>query len=569
MNDASRPWLAHYDSQVPAALAYEDIPVFAYLDRAAAEHPERTAVLFRNVRMTYAELHRRAEATACALRERGVGAGDRVAIMLPNLPQTVVAYWAVLKAGATAVMVNPLSMEHELTHQLPDAGCRLIVTLDLLWPRIEALWERLGLERAVLTTIPEALAFPMDWLARLKLWREGKRADVRYDNRRVIRWKELTRCAGRYSAPNVLPHTDLALLQYTGGTTGAAKGCMISHANLVANVEQIRAILFAVGDRPEVFLGILPYFHVYGLTLCLNFPVAIAATMAPFARFEPHEILARIKTVRPTIFPGAPSVYVALMQQKGFAEAGWDALRYCVSGSAPMPQEVQRRFTELTGAEILEGYGLTEASPVTHVNPLRGKRKAGSIGLPFPDTEARVVDMDAGGPNPLPPGKAGELIIKGPQVMRGYWNRPDETASTLRNGWLYTGDIAVMDEEGYFFIVDRKKDMIITGGYNVYPREIDEVLYEHPGIKEAVAVGIPHRTRGEVIKAFVVAQDGQTLSRAEVLAWCKEKLASYKVPRHVEFRDSLPKTLVGKVLRRALREEELKKRTQEKPHADT
>ncbi len=561
MNDASRPWLAHYDSQVPAALAYEDIPVFAYLDRAAAEHPERTAVLFRNVRMTYAELHRRAEATACALRERGVGAGDRVAIMLPNLPQTVVAYWAVLKAGATAVMVNPLSMEHELTHQLPDAGCRLIVTLDLLWPRIEALWERLGLKRAVLTTIPEALAFPMDWLARLKLWREGKRADVRYDNRRVIRWKELTRCAGRYSAPNVLPHTDLALLQYTGGTTGAAKGCMISHANLVANVEQIRAILFAVGDRPEVFLGILPYFHVYGLTLCLNFPVAIAATMAPFARFEPHEILARIKTVRPTIFPGAPSVYVALMQQKGFAEAGWDALRYCVSGSAPMPQEVQRRFTDLTGAEILEGYGLTEASPVTHVNPLRGKRKAGSIGLPFPDTEARVVDMDAGGPNPLPPGKAGELIIKGPQVMRGYWNRPDETASTLRNGWLYTGDIAVMDEEGYFFIVDRKKDMIITGGYNVYPREIDEVLYEHPGVKEAVAVGIPHRTRGEVIKAFVVVNEGETLTKAEVLAWCKEKLAGYKVPRDVEFRDSLPKTLVGKVLRRALREEEMKRRS--------
>ena len=559
MIDADRPWLAYYDQEVPPRLDYENISAFAFLDRTAEEKPDNIALIFKNVRLNYAELRRRAEVLAHSLRARGVRRGDRVAIMLPNLPQTIVAYFAVLKAGAVAMMVNPLSMEHELRHQIPDAQCKTIIVLDLLWPKVAALWEQLGLETAVVTSIPDALGFPLNWLARFKLWREKRSVAVPYDGTRVLRYKDLLRGNERYSEKSILPHSDLALLQYTGGTTGVSKGCMISHANLVANVTQIRAILHAVGVKPEVFLGILPYFHVYGLTVCLNFPVSVGATLAPLARFDPKEILGEVNRLKPTIFPGAPSLYLALMQQKDFAHTDWSSLRYCVSGSAPMPVELLRRFKEITGAEIVEGYGLTEASPVTHLNPLGGRRKEGSIGLPFPDTEARVVDMVGGGPEPLPPGKEGELILRGPQVMKGYWNRPDETASTLRNGWLYTGDIAVMDEEGYFFIVDRKKDMILTGGYNVYPREIDEVLYEHPKIKEAVAVGIPHRTRGEVIKAFVVLKEGEELARHEVLAWCRQKLAAYKVPREVEFRAELPKTLVGKVLRRALREEEMKK----------
>jgi len=559
MIDADRPWLAHYDQEVPPRLDYENISAFAFLDRTAEEKPENTAVVFKNVRLSYAELRRRAEVLAHSLRARGVRRGDRVAIMLPNLPQTIVAYFAVLKAGAVAVMVNPLSMEHELRHQIPDAQCRMIIVLDLLWPKVSALWAQLGMETAVVTSIPDALGFPLDWLARFKLWREKRSVTVPYDGVRVLRYKDLLRGNERYSEKSILPHSDLALLQYTGGTTGVSKGCMISHANLVANVTQIRAILHAVGVKPEVFLGILPYFHVYGLTVCLNFPISVGATLAPLARFDPKEVLGEVNRLKPTIFPGAPSLYLALMQQKDFARTDWSSLRYCVSGSAPMPVELLRRFKEITGAEIVEGYGLTEASPVTHLNPLGGRRKEGSIGLPFPDTEARVVDMVGGGPEPLPPGKEGELILRGPQVMKGYWNRADETASTLRNGWLYTGDIAVMDEEGYFFIVDRKKDMILTGGYNVYPREIDEVLYEHPKIKEAVAVGIPHRTRGEAIKAFVVVKEGEELARHEVLAWCRQKLAAYKVPREVEFRAELPKTLVGKVLRRALRDEEMKK----------
>ena len=301
-------------------------------------------------------------------------------------------------------------------------------------------------------------------------------------------------------------------------------------------------------------LGLLPFFHIYGLTVCVNLSACIDATMVTVPRYAPKELLDIIHKRRPTIFPGAPSVYASLLSQKNLARRDISCIDWCVSGSAPMPLEPMERFERLTGARIIEGYGLTEASPVTHLNPLRGLRKPGCIGLPFPDTDCRVVDMETG--RDLPPGEPGEMLVKGPQVMAGYWNRPQDTAECLRDGWLDTGDIAVMDEDGYFRIVDRKKDMAIIGGYNVYPREIDEVLYEHPKVREAVAVGVPHPTRGEIIKAYVVPEPGQTLEQAEVTAWCRERLAAYKVPRRVEFREELPKTLVGKVLRRALREEE-------------
>ncbi|WP_029898675.1 long-chain-fatty-acid--CoA ligase [Desulfohalovibrio reitneri] len=553
-----RPWYTHLDPEVPPRLDYENIPLFEHLDRAAAEHPDKTAISFKTASVSYRDLHRLAEEVAAGLRADGCQAGDRVVIMLPNLPQAIIAYWGVLKAGCVCVMANPLYMEHELTHLFHDSGARRLITLDMLWEKIALLLDRLELERAYVTRVSDALPGISSWVARYRLWRAGKRPRLGYDH--VLRpWKTLFG-HGRHSQANILPHSDPALLQYTGGTTGKAKGCELTHANLGANLTQIRAILHAARGGAEVFLGVLPYFHVYGLTVCLTFPTSIAATMVPFPRFDPGEVLATIDKVKPTVFPGAPSVYQALMRQKEFAETDFKALRYCVSGSAPMPREHMRRFKEATGAEILEGYGLTEASPVTHLNPLNGMRKPGTIGIPLPDTDSRVVDMDAGGPDPLPPGKDGELIIKGPQVMKGYWNRPDETATALRNGWLYTGDIARMDEDGYFTIVDRKKDLIISGGFNIYPREIDEVLHGHPKIKEAVVIGIPHKLRGETIKAFVVPLEGEELHRQEVVHYCREKLASYKVPRQVEIRDELPKNLVGKVLRRALRDEELAKR---------
>jgi len=551
----ARPWLASYDPNVPPNPAIEAVPVFAYLDRAARDFPQREALRFQNLRLTYAALLERAERAAAALRRLGVGPGDRVAIMLPNLPQTMVAYWAVLKAGAVAVMVNPLYMESELTHQLGDAGCSTMIVLDHLWPKVAALRERLPVRRYVVTTVADGLRFPLNLLFGLKMWRAGQRVAVPYDRRTVLRWGALFAGRERLSHPPADPHKDLALLQYTGGTTGIAKGVMVTHANLAANVQQCATQLHAFGRGSETFLAILPFFHVYGLTVCLNLPAALAATVYPIPRYVPADLLRAIHTLRPTIFPGAPAIYGSLMQQKDLARYDISSLRYLVSGSAPLPQEVQRRFHQLTGAEIIEGYGLTEASPVTHFNPLNGVRKQGSIGLPLPCTDARIVDLKTGD-TVLGPGQEGELCIRGPQVMRGYWKRPEDTAATLRDGWLYTGDVAVMDEEGYFTIVDRKKDLVIIGGYNVYPREIEEVLYEHPKVKEAAAVGLPHPARGEVIKAYVVPREGETVQRSEIVAWCRRKLANYKVPREVEIRADLPKTLVGKVLRRALREQE-------------
>lgn len=558
-----RPWHKSYDPEVPRHIAYEDIPLFAYLDRAAEQHPRRTAIVFRNWKITYGQLRAKAEKMAANLRAQGVSQGERVSIMLPNLPQAVLSFWAVLKAGGVVVMTNPLYMETELLHQVADSGSRYMITLDHLWPKLEKLRDRLGIKKYFITSISDCLAFPMGTLYRFKAKRDGLHTSAPFDGQSVIPWRALLKGGKRCSIAPTHPGEDLALLQYTGGTTGVSKGVMLTHANMAVNVQQCHSMLHEIGTskEPEIMLGLLPYFHVYGLTVCLCLATAINATVIPFPRYVPKDVLEAIHKLKPTIFPGAPSVYLSLMQQKELGNYDLSSINYCISGSAPMPLEGIRRFKELTQANIIEGYGLTEASPVTHLNPLRGEQRQGSIGLPFPDTDVRLVDMELGTVT-LPPGKVGEMIIKGPQVMRGYWNRPDETASTLRNGWLYTGDIATMDEDGYFTIVDRKKDMIICGGYNVYPREIDEVLHEHPKIREAVAVGIPHRSRGEILKAFVVLEDGESMEKSEVMAWCREKLANYKVPKQVEFRESLPKSIVGKVLRRELRAEEERKLAQ-------
>jgi len=549
-----RPWHEHYDPQVPLEMEYPPGPIFEYLDQAARRVPKRPAVVFQNTSLDYATLQRLAETMAANLRNCGIGPGDRVALMLPNLPQTVIAYWAVLKAGAVGVMINPLYKEKELLHQVNDAGCAAMVCLDMLWPRIEPLRASLPVRTFIVTGIADGLGFPLNWLYRAKTLRDKSRPRVPYDGRRVRRFGPMLRGRERLSHPPAHPERDLALLQYTGGTTGVAKGVMLSHANLRSNVIQCRAMLHAIGKKHEVMLGLLPFFHIYGLTVCVNLTACIDATLVTVPRYAPTELLDIIHKRRPTIFPGAPSVYTSLLSQKNLARRDISCIDWCVSGSAPMPLEPMERFERMTGARIIEGYGLTEASPVTHLNPLRGLRKPGCIGLPFPDTDCRVTHLETR--RDQPPGEPGELLIKGPQVMRGYWNRPEDTAESLQDGWLATGDVAVMDEDGYFRIVDRKKDMVIIGGYNVYPREIDEVLYEHPKVKEAVAVGVPHPTRGEIIKAFVVPEEGQTLEKTDITSWCRERLASYKVPRQVEFRDELPKTLVGKVLRRALREEE-------------
>ena len=552
------PWYSFYDKGVSQSVDVPDKGLGNVLDMAAADFGKREAIVFQNNRITYLELQVQAERMAASLRKRGVQEGDRVSIMLPNLPQTFIAFWGVIKAGAIAVMTNPLYMESELTHQLTDAGVKHLITLDIFWPKVEALWDQLGLEVCYITRVRDALRFPLSWLQPFSARRQGTWVSVPFDGKKLVAWGDLFKSGERLSTEVDNPRERVAIFQYTGGTTGLAKGAMLTHHNLMANLTQLVEIIQQPVEKEHVFLALLPLFHVFGLTITLVLPARMGAKVVPMPRYVPGDMLEAFKKYRFTAFIGAPSVYISLLQQKNLAQYDLHHIIFCISGSAPMPVEWLKRFEEVTGTPITEGFGLTEASPVTHANPVFGLQKPGSIGVPLPGTIARIVDAETG-TRFLPPNEIGELIIKGPQVMAGYWQRPDETAKTLRDGWLYTGDIAYMDEDGYFFIVDRKKDLIIVGGYNVYPREIDEVLHSHPKIREAVTVGVNHRSRGETVKAYIVPEEGENLTVPEVVAYCRQKLASFKVPRLIEFRDELPKTMVGKVLRRILRDEEAHK----------
>lgn len=557
------PWFSSYDKGVPHEIVLPEGGLGTILDNAAASYGQRDAVVFQNNRISYSQLKVLAETLAASLRKRGVQPGDRVSIMLPNLPQTFIAFWGVMKAGAVAVMTNPLYMESELTHQIKDSGAKHLITLDIFWPKIAALRESLGLDVCYVTRIRDGLRFPLSWLQPFSARRQGTWVSVPFDGRTVVAWKDLFATSERLSVEVTDAAKTIALLQYTGGTTGVAKGAMLTHANLLANLTQLMSIIQQPPEKEHVFLALLPLFHVFGLTITLLLPARMAARVVPMPRYVPADMLEAFKKYKFTAFIGAPSVYISLLQQKNLAQYDLHHIIFCISGSAPMPVEWLKKFEEVTGTPITEGFGLTEASPVTHANPVFGKQKPGSIGVPLPSTVARIVDTEDGD-RVLGANEIGELVVKGPQVMAGYWQRPQETARTVRDGWLYTGDIAYMDEEGYFYIVDRKKDLIIVGGYNVYPREIDEVLHSHPKIREAVTVGVNHRSRGETVKAYIVPEEGVTLTVPEVVAFCRQKLASFKVPRLIEFRDELPKSMVGKVLRRILRDEELQKNAAER-----
>jgi len=460
-----------------------------------------------------------------------------------------------LRLGAVVVQNNPLYTERELERQLADAGVEVLICLDLVYGRVKAVRERVGIREVIVTSTLDELPALKRVLAHYT--RRGRAASAGIGREEPVRrWRDLLR-QGAEKAPEtaVDPAADPALLQYTGGTTGVAKGVLLSHANLAANVEQVRAWFPDADLGHEVMMAVLPFFHVYGLTVCLLLGIRLRAALVVLPRFDLHRVLAAIDHYRPTLFPGVPTMYVAV--NNAVAKGGHDlsSIKACLSGAAPLPMEVAERFERFSGGRLVEGYGLSESSPVAIANPIYGKRKAGTIGMPLPDTLARVADP-ADPSRTLPVGEAGELALRGPQVMLGYWNRPDESAQVLRDGWLLTGDMAVMDEEGYFSIVDRKKDLIISGGYNIYPREVEEVLYEHPKVQEVCVAGVPDPYRGETVKAFVVLRQGERVTADELRDLAKSKLAAYKVPRVVEFRDELPKTLVGKVLRRALVDED-------------
>ncbi len=563
MSELSHPWLDSYAADVPHTLPAYSGSLSAFLDKAAQSYPQRKAIMFHNSSLTYAELQKKSEILAAFLRHRGIQEGDRVAIMLPNLPQTVIAFWAVMKAGATAVMTNPLYMEKELLFHFNDANVKLLITLDLLWNKIAPLRKQLPIQSFLITSISDALTFPLNLLYRFKQHRQkATRISLPVNDSAFFLWQQVSRTQKRYTCPTDSPPSHSAVIQYTGGTTGHPKGVCLSHANLGSNCLQTLAAVQVDGSIQHSFVALLPFFHVYGLTVNLLIPVILAATTLPVPRYVPQDILKIITKRKPTFFPGTPAVYSSLLQQKNLAAHDLKSIRICISGSAPLPRTVFSEFQHITGASIVEGFGLTEASPITHLTPLdTQKRREGSIGLPLPGTEACIMDQETG-TQILPPNKEGELVIRGAQVMEGYLNNPEETAATLRDGWLYTGDIARMDTDGFFYIVDRKKDVALVGGYNVYPREVEEVILEHPDVLEACVVAISHPLRGESIKAFVVLKNGKISEKGSLITWCRSKLASYKVPREIEFRDALPKSLLGKVLRRELRDAEQAQHTE-------
>ncbi len=545
-----QPWLHHYDAEVPREVPLPADHLYGLLERAVRSHPRGTATLFYGARLDYRGLKRAADAFAGSLAALGVKRGDRVALILPNIPAYPIAHFGALRMGAVLVPTNPLYVERELEHQLRDAGAETAVIFDKLYPRLAAVRERTPVKRVI---VAEARTF-LPPLLRLVLWIKERGGFRPNPSQGVLRLADLLRGPAGNSDPAPVSPDDAAILLYSGGTTGVSKGAELTHRNALVNVAQVRAWLWQIEDRRETILCALPFFHSYGMTTALHLAPLLASTMLLLPRFDLNEVVARIGKHRPTIFCGVPSMYNAINHHPKANRETVGSIRLCVSGGSGLPEEVQKRFESLTGASLVEGYGLSEASPVTHVNPMAGRRKLGSIGLPIPGTEARIVDPDTRAP--LGPGHEGELAVRGPQVMRRYWNRPEETAAALHDGWLLTGDIAVMDEEGYFRIVDRRKDVIISAGMNIYPREIEEVLLQHPKVMEAAVIGIPSRLREEVVKAFLVVQPGETVTRAEVLEFCRDKLARYKLPREVELRDALPKSIVGKVLKRVLREEE-------------
>ena len=559
------PWFRFYEQGVPRSVAYPELTLPQALDRSAARFPRKVALrFFLDARLpvpttTYEQLREQSLRFASALFRLGVRKGDRVALMLPNCPQYVVALYGALRLGAVVVNVSPLYVARELREQLDDAGCETIVILDQLLPRLREIHAATQVRRVVVVDLTESLPLPFRLLARLAQRRRGERPRVSAAPD-LHGFAALVACHQPEPPGADLRPDDVALLQYTGGTTGTPRAAMLSHRNLVANSLQAAAWFPRAAEGREVFLGALPFFHVYGFTTVLLFGVWAAAEIVLVPRPRPVDVvLAAIQRFRITLFPGVPTLYAAINEHPRVRDYDLKSGALCVSGAAPLPREVSERFEALTGGRLVEGYGLTESSPLTHCTPLFGERRTGSIGLPMPDTEARVVDLETG--EPLPPGHDGELAVRGPQVMLGYWQRPEETAEVLRDGWLLTGDIGHMDADGFFYVVDRRKDMIDASGFKVLPREVEEVLFMHPAIAEACVAGVPDAYRGETVKAFVVLRPGESLAVAEIVDFCRLHLAAYKVPRQVEIRDELPKSMVGKYLRRVLVEEERQARS--------
>jgi long-chain acyl-CoA synthetase len=547
-----RIWHKSYAQAVPPSVDYETITLPSALERTVINFPDTNALIMMGRRINYKELDELVNRFATALADLGIQKGDKVALLLPNIPQVVIAAYAVFRLGGVVVMNNPLYTENELEYQLNDSDSKMVVALDLLVPRLLKLKEKTGIETVIACHIRDFLPFPKKQLFPFVKKEMHRKTDP---DEEVHDFMDLVKRYSPTPPKTELAFDDLAGLLYTGGTTGLSKGVMLSHANLSINVQQLKAWIYEAKDGQETVIGIFPIFHSAGFTAVMNHSIYRGMTVILVPRPEPGIVLEMTRKYRPDWFPCVPTIYIGLLNHPDFQKTDFSSIKGCVSGAAPLALETIREWEEKVGATIIEMYGLTETSPLSHANPWGGKTKVGSVGVPLTDTDCRIVDLETG-TNDLPLGESGEILLKGPQLTKGYYKKPEETADAIREGWFYTGDIGYMDDEGYLFIVDRKKDMIIAGGYNIYPRDIDEVLFEHPKIQEACAVGLPDPYRGETVKAFVVTQPGEAITEEEVISYCREKLAAYKVPKVVEFMDELPKSTVGKVMRRQLREME-------------
>lgn len=555
---ASKPWLKQYDPGVPATIQYHETPLHKMLENSVNEFPYNTALIFEGYRVNYTELFVMVKKFAAFLNSIGVKKGDVVAILLPNMIQTVVAYYATISIGGIVAMCNPLYSDRELEYQFNDSGAKVLVCLDLLANRMIKLRSVTGIQHIIYASIGDYLPFPKNILFPLVARKNGMKADV-YPAPDVYHFKYCLKVSEPNPPQVDISFDDVVAYQYTGGTTGVSKGAILTHRNLGCMVQMYEQ-WFKTNRGEEIAMAAPPIFHVLGMSAAMNLPLYMGWTIVLIPKPQPENLLKAIRLYRPTMSPLVPTMYVGMLQHPDLKKTDMTCFKLLTSGGASLPVEVLQEFKKLTGVEINEGFGMTETSPQTHLNPYKGKKKPGSIGIPYPDTEVKIVDLETG-TKEVPVGKPGEMLFRGPQVTQGYHNKPEETKKAFtKDGFLKSGDIAYMDKDGYFFVVDRKKDLIISGGYNIYPREIEEVLYQHEKIAKCAVIGIPDTKRGENVKAFVVLKAGQSATPEELLEFCKPRLAKYKWPVEIEIRDSLPESNVGKILKKELRTEIAKKK---------
>ncbi len=553
-----RPWLKYYDEGVPPHLDYPRMPVYRILDETAQRFPHHPATRFFGKQMDYASIKEMSDRLAASLRGMGVKPGDKIALLLPNFPGYLIAYYGALKAGAVVVPLNPLYTEHELAFHFNDSGAEFAITIPMFAPKAIAVSKKTGLKHVIYAFLADYLPLPMNIVQRFREKPSVKKA-LEADGATMTDMKELLHAPVPSDFRPAEPDpNEMALMIYSGGTTGIAKGIMLSHFAVVANAHQVKA--WGHLTEEERMLAVLPLFHGYGMSVCMNAPVLSGMEIVLMPKFSAGEMAKTIHKHRPALAAAVPTILVALSSLPDVDKYDFTSLKAVWVGAAPLTTAIKENFEAKTKGRAIEGYGLTEAVTAIMANPYHGMHKVGSIGLPFPDVDAKIVSLD-GEKRDMAPGELGEIVLRTPTVMLGYYNQPEETARTIVDGWLYTGDIGYMDEDGYFYITDRKKDLIIVGGFNVFPREIDELLYKHPKVQEGITVGIPDEYKGERIKVYIVLKEGETATTEEFDQYFREHLTPYKVPSEIEFRSSLPKSAIGKILRRALREEELKKRS--------